>query len=122
MFICTDSCKSSEGAARGHIAFVDGVLQKRTSSPPIIEGTTQWVMYVIDSSDNAHSADDTRFTKPGNAKINGVGRGKFAFMQMKTEFHWATQAASDLDSTLSKQDQLLLRDQSPDELQMVTPI
>ena len=49
------------------------ILRKPT--PPLIPGTLQWEMSVIDSSENGHGLQDTRFID-GSIKP-GIGRGVF---------------------------------------------
>lgn len=77
MFICNDSCNSSEGTALGHITIVDVAPKRKEPTPPLIENTVQWTVTVIDSADGAHSRDDTRWRPQGEPKVTGVGRGTY---------------------------------------------
>jgi hypothetical protein len=79
IFLCLDkeTCKTSQGEAEGHITFVDAKPEKAVSKAPILEGTEQWNLTVIDSADSAHDRNDTRFVPKGEKKITGVGRGTF---------------------------------------------
>ena len=79
IFICLDkeTCKTSQGDAEGHITIVDSRPEKAISKLPIVEGTEQWNVAVIDSADSAHDRNDTRFVPKGEKKITGVGRGTY---------------------------------------------
>ena len=59
----------------GHVMLVDAkpVLRKKDTKP-IIEGTRQWEMVIIDSTEGNHGKGDTR-VKPDGTKYEGVGRG-----------------------------------------------
>ncbi len=77
MFMCNDSCTTSEGPALGHITIVDVAPKRKDPTPPLIENTLQWVVTVIDSADGPHGREDTRWRAQGEAKVTGVGRGKY---------------------------------------------
>lgn len=79
VFICLikDTCKTSQGDAEGHITIVDIKPEKIAPKAPILEGTDQWNLTVIDSADSAHDRNDTRFVPKGDKKITGVGRGSY---------------------------------------------
>lgn len=77
VFLCKDTCSSSEGPALGHVAIIDVKPVQKSPTPPLIEGTLQWVMTVIDSSDVPHSFDDTRLRPQNQSKVTGVGRGTY---------------------------------------------
>lgn len=80
MFWCNDqrSCGNSQASeVQGHITIIDVKPTLKNPTPPIIEGTQQWVVTIIDSADNPHSKDDTRVVPPGMPKITGVGRGTY---------------------------------------------
>ena len=56
----------------GHVMLVDQPPTTRPASAPVVPGTVQWDVVVIDSSQHPHGADDTR-RHPAGAE--GVGRG-----------------------------------------------
>jgi hypothetical protein len=74
LFTCKQMCSNSFGQAQGHIMIVDVKPYKRAPTPPIIEGTTQWAVVILDSADNPHDKKDTRWA-PDGKKRTGVGRG-----------------------------------------------
>ena len=70
---CTTTLQGDK--ASGHAMIVDTVPEKlATPRPPIIAGTTQWRIAIIDSADQPNSRNDTRWTAPGEPKVSGVGR------------------------------------------------
>ena len=61
----------------GHVMLVDSMpIRRMNATAPIIPGTQQWEVAVIDSTKSPHGRDDTRYRKSGR-KGNGVGRGVF---------------------------------------------
>ena len=56
----------------GHVMLVDRQPTTRPASAPVVAGTVQWDVVVIDSSQHPHGADDTR-RRPAGAE--GAGRG-----------------------------------------------
>ena len=60
----------------GHIMLVAATPQKYPSSSPEIEGTEQWVITVIDSSESGHGTTDTRWQDNGTFH-DGLGQGVF---------------------------------------------
>lgn len=76
LFGCNNTCMTSLGPAQGHITIVDVKPYKRAPTPPIIEGTTQWTLTIIDSADAPHDKNDTRWGADGK-KNSGAGRGSF---------------------------------------------
>ncbi|SRR5216684_2141781 len=59
----------------GHVMLVDAKPVLRTKdTKPIVEGTRQWEVLIIDSTEIAHGKGDTR-VKPDGTKYDGVGRG-----------------------------------------------
>jgi hypothetical protein len=60
----------------GHIMLLAETPTKRTASEPVIDGTTQWDVPVIDSSKSHHGKDDTRVHADGTVGT-GVGKGIF---------------------------------------------
>ena len=60
----------------GHIMIINEVPSRRKASKPEVEGTDQWEVSVIDSSENSHGKTDTR-RKPDGSSGDGVGQGVF---------------------------------------------
>jgi hypothetical protein len=60
----------------GHVMLVDKPPQKIEPLPPVVPGTQQWEVAVIDSSESGHGDSDTRFHKGANGKDHdGLGEG-----------------------------------------------
>ena len=79
----------------GHIMLVVGKPKRVNSSPPIVEGTTQWDIDIIDSSESGHGPTDTRHKHGADGKDHdGLGRGIFrVYTNGKGEiagFTWST--------------------------------
>lgn len=78
IFTCNDPCYTTAGVnAGGHIAIIDAKPEIVFSRKPLLDGTVQWKLTVIDSADLPHGPDDTRFAAKGQKKISGVGRGTY---------------------------------------------
>jgi len=82
----------------GHIMIVNEVPSRRKSSKPEIDGTEQWEVSVIDSSESGHGKTDTR-CKPDGSFGDGVGQG---VLRIYTDsgnqivgYTWSTFAVSD---------------------------
>lgn len=59
----------------GHVMLVDAKpLPRKKATKPIVEGTKQWEVTVIDSSQGPHGKGDTRQREDGS-KRDGTGRG-----------------------------------------------
>lgn len=58
----------------GHIVLVAAEPKPRQSTEPIVEGTRQWEVLIIDSSKSGHGTKDTR-RKPDKTYNQGVGKG-----------------------------------------------
>jgi hypothetical protein len=58
----------------GHIMIIAGTPTSRKSTKPEVEGTEQWEVSVIDSSESGHGKTDTRH-KPDGTSGQGVGQG-----------------------------------------------
>jgi len=59
----------------GHVMLIDAIpAHRKGGTKPIIKGTRQWDVAVIDSATSPHGKTDTRYGKNGQ-KRNGVGRG-----------------------------------------------
>lgn len=75
---CTElTCGTSKGCAvSGHVALVAALPQPRAATSPIVPGTTQFAVEVIDSSSDVHGTSDTRYqADPKHVDDRGVGRG-----------------------------------------------
>lgn len=77
MFSCKDICTTLAGdTAQGHITFINAAPRKAVKElPPVIAGTTQWFVEVIDSSDAPHGPTDTRVMPKGTKFATGIGIG-----------------------------------------------
>ena len=61
----------------GHLMLVDArPVSRKSDTRPVVDGTKQWEVTVIDSSKSPHGKNDTRYGKDGS-KRDGVGRGVF---------------------------------------------
>jgi hypothetical protein len=58
----------------GHIFLIDSYPRAIEPRNPVVSGTTQYEVSVIDSNEEYVGADDTRLADPAN-KIKGLGRG-----------------------------------------------
>jgi hypothetical protein len=78
LFSCKDMCANSKATdIQGHITFIDEKPIQKNSTPPLIDGTLQWLVTVIDSADAPHGLKDTRWSPQGEPKRTGVGRGTY---------------------------------------------
>lgn len=66
--------KYTDGNVTGHTMLVDGVPRPQSAMKPVVAGTTQYALTVIDSSSSNHGATDTRVKSPSTTG-NGIGRG-----------------------------------------------
>jgi hypothetical protein len=82
----------------GHIMIVNEVPSRRKSSKPEIDGTEQWEVSVIDSSESGHGKTDTR-RKPDGSFGDGVGQGVLRIYTDSSNqivgYTWSTFAVSD---------------------------
>lgn len=82
----------------GHIMVVAETPRERKPSKPEIEGTTQWEIDVIDSSESGHGKTDTRRRSDGSFG-SGVGEGVFrVYTDSKGQmvgYTWSTFANSE---------------------------
>lgn len=71
------SCGTFAGCATsGHVAIVAAVPTARKATAPVIAGTSQYEVTIIDSSSSYHGTTDTRYQSDvGGANDQGVGRG-----------------------------------------------
>ena len=83
----------------GHIMIVNDVPLLRKPSKPEVEGTAQWEVGVIDSSESGHGKTDTR-RKPEGSFGDGVGQGMLRIYTNTNNgivgYTWSTFAVSDL--------------------------
>lgn len=63
-------------ANTGHIMLISGPPRMRAPSAPIVDGTHQWEVPIIDSSMSGHGKTDTRRNSDGTYRT-GLGRGVF---------------------------------------------
>jgi hypothetical protein len=64
----------SETGVTGHVALINSIPKKILSRKPIVEGTRQFEVSLIDSNQEPAGEDDTRVIDPSN-KIQGLGKG-----------------------------------------------
>lgn len=89
---------SKDGAEdTGHIMIVDSMLPDRTTTEPLVTGTHQYFVSVIDSSHSGHGASDTRHA--GRGKFSGgIGRGIFRIYTDSTDriagYTWSNEQTS----------------------------
>ncbi len=62
-----------DATTTGHIAIVDRVPLPRSATAPLVPGTRQYAITIIDSSKSGHGKSDTRKTDDGY--VSGVGKG-----------------------------------------------
>ena len=65
---------SAPGDNTGHLLLVVAAPQPHAASKPFLNGTTQWDVTIVDSSESGHGKDDTRRLADGSFH-DGVGRG-----------------------------------------------
>ena len=71
----TDHHVSSNGVEdTGHVMLVNEAPQLIAGAKPVIPGTHQYTVAVIDSSASGHGPTDTRY-QPGRGLIGGIGQG-----------------------------------------------
>jgi len=83
----------------GHIMIVDEAPQRMKAKKPLVDGSEQWAVTVIDSSESGHGPTDTRHKKGPNGKDHqGLGRGVFRLYTTQqgkiTGFSWSTLSVS----------------------------
>lgn len=67
---------ASNCGSTGHVAIVADFPRSRAASKPLVTGTTQYSVEIIDTSTSYHGADDTRYQADvGGAHDQGVGQG-----------------------------------------------
>ncbi len=89
--------KYLDAGTTGHAMMVDSIARAHAALSPIVAGTTQYAVTVIDSSSGSHGAADTRRTSPSTTG-NGVGRGTIRVYGDATlkpvGYSWADEAGS----------------------------
>lgn len=60
----------------GHVMLVIEPPKPMTAKKPLIDGTEQWSVAIVDSTKSPHGKGDSRMNDDGT-KVNGVGRGTF---------------------------------------------
>ena len=66
--------KYNDSSVTGHTMMVDSLAKAERAQSPLVAGTTQYALTVIDSSSGHHGAADTRVTAPSTTH-NGIGKG-----------------------------------------------
>lgn len=64
----------------GHVMLVDALPVKIENKAPFVPGTSQYELFVIDSSTRHHDPQDTRVQADGST-LKGLGRGKLRLYQ-----------------------------------------
>lgn len=83
----------------GHVMLASGLPRRMEAKKPFVDGTEQWEVAVIDSSQSGHGTQDTRHKKGHDGKDHdGLGEGR---LRLYTEreggvvgFTWSTLNAS----------------------------
>lgn len=83
----------------GHIMLVVDKPKRVASTAPLVDGTTQWDVDIIDSSESGHGPTDTRHKRGADGKDHdGLGRGVFRlYTNSKGDiagFTWSTLKSS----------------------------
>jgi hypothetical protein len=83
----------------GHIMLVVEAPQRMNAAPPYVDGTTQWSVPVIDSSESGHGVTDTRHKRGEDGRDHeGLGRGVFRIYTnaqgQVSGFAWSAMKAS----------------------------
>ena len=83
----------------GHIMLVVDAPRRIVPGAPMVDGTTQWAVTVIDSSESGHGPTDTRHKRGADGRDHGgLGRGVFRLYAgadgSAAGFAWSTLRAS----------------------------
>lgn len=89
---------SSEAMASGHVALAAGPAVLRSATYPVLAGTSQYALAVLDASTTGHGMTDTRRNADGSWHA-GVGRGVMRLYASNSTgaivgYAWSTQAGS----------------------------
>ena len=76
---------------------------RMNATPPYVDGTTQWSVPIVDSSESGHGPTDTRYKRgAGGRDHDGLGRGVFRLYTdphgAVVGFAWSTTKASRFES------------------------
>jgi hypothetical protein len=86
----------------GHVMLVVEPPQPMRARKPLVDGTQQWQVVVIDSSRSGHGPGDTRARKGQDGSNQGLGRGVlriYADRQGRVAgFSWSTRGVSEFKS------------------------
>jgi len=81
----------------GHVMFLASAPRRRAATAPVVEGTTQWELDVLDSTGSPHGTSDSRHAKSGRPRT-GAGRGTIRVYVDKAGafcgYTWSTSAKS----------------------------
>ena len=81
----------------GHVMLVMEPPTPMTAKRPLIDGTEQWSVVIVDSTKSPHGKVDSRMNDDGT-KLNGVGRGTFRlYVDTNGEvigYAWSTSSGS----------------------------
>lgn len=84
-------------SSTGHIMIVASTPVLRTASAPLITGTSQYEVTILDCSSTGHGSTDTRYISSGNFR-SGAGRGVFRLYVNSTGsivgYTWSTYSNS----------------------------
>lgn len=89
----------------GHVMIANSIAYARTTSSPVVAGTHQYEIQVLDSSQSAHGPTDTRIMPDGTIDA-GVGIGVFRLYADDTDqivgYTWSTYNSSTYYSVSSR--------------------
>jgi hypothetical protein len=90
----------------GHIMLVASAPVSHTSTKPIVDGTEQWELSIIDSSESGHGKADTRH-RPDATFNQGVGKGTLRLYTIPNGeivgYSWSPQVVSEYYDRTSRQ-------------------
>lgn len=94
----------------GHVAIVSDVPKARTATAPLVTGTLQYSVEIIDTSTSFHGTADTRYMSDvGGAHDQGVGQGTMRlYVDAKDPTHpivghsWSTSSGSAFHSNAKR--------------------
>jgi hypothetical protein len=89
---------NNDSSSTGHAMLVDAVAQAENQMSPVIAGTTQYEVTIIDSTSTPHGGNDTR-TNNGSTTGTGIGRGDIRVYVNATlqpvGYSWSNQSGSE---------------------------
>jgi len=91
----------------GHVMLVEGLPKHRKATEPLVDGTEQWEVQIIDSSKSGHGVTDTRHKMGADGKDHdGLGRGVFRIYTTAdgkvAGFAWSTMKVSQFKEPLDE--------------------